>query len=489
MRDRRYRREIGVKIPEDVHPQNWSLYTVCVPDDIEWSIAFRNAVRMMARGRYWKRDERERSIKDAQIIGGEIEMSIGKCDMTEISDAIKYLGDKMAEMQMVQNNQNNCDCCGGAGGGSGDFFDVPEEFEDPNGQPNDGSDMFPPEPSGDDSNLTDAQKCNLAQYFADKWVETYIDIEQIWAGVSVTVNTAYNFLVEKFPPGAILPFVAVVMSSLVVAIEYALLAGVLDRCTDAAQSYRDKIVCAISTAKSANEAKANCLAVLSEVRQVYGKSPYAVMYLGIQMVDFNKMLGGDVSVPPSYDGSVCDCLTEEEDNGAFTAVDGYKWIRVPMQPAAATACDVDGSPLSSSGNENGMQIDRIIANGGLSVFGWDGLYLPDNCAGIGFEFGSVSYVGTGEQNYGFYGHDLDDEGCIAAYGLQIATSSKIFLERKDVPSLDNVGQLVVDLYGFDNYATMHYSEWDSVAIYRNTAQGHENHVQITSIRYLVKDDA
>ena len=84
MRDKRYRQELGVTIPQDLTPQNWTIYTICAPDSVEWRMAVYAAVRLLSRGRYWMRDDRATSIKQAQEIGRKIEMSFSACNFDEV---------------------------------------------------------------------------------------------------------------------------------------------------------------------------------------------------------------------------------------------------------------------------------------------------------------------------------------------------------------------------------------------------------------------
>lgn len=193
-------------------------------------------------------------------------------------------------------------------------------------------------------------------------------------------------------------------------------------------------------------------------------------------------------IPADYVPSV-DCANcESVDNGTFANIPGYTWMKFSMMPAALTSCNTATGELIATGNENGMQIDRVLTSSGNSVMGWENFSLPAKCAGVGFDFGLISYVGTGEQKYGFYGKGIETGTCASAFGLQVDDNFKIFLERTDAPDVGvNMGDTLRDSYGFTNYAAMDYNLWQQFALYRGVASGHENHIAINSIRFLVQD--
>ncbi len=310
--DPRYYQEIGVKIPQELNPLDWSIYYFCAPTDNEWTIAVRTAVRLLSRGRYWERDSRVGSIKAAQLVGREIEMSLSRCDMSEIADAIKYFADNFQSARITQTN--NCGCGGGGGGGGGNTV-----LDEPIGQDeSEPVDIVPPIPTADETGLTQQEKCSLANYLADAWVANWQDINTRWGGVAVTISAVQTWLTEKFPPGSIIPFVAMIISSLAVALEAALLANLADRMADAAAEQREDLVCAVYSANSAAEAKQNFESVIANTRATYGKIAYTVMILVAQMLDWNKIMGGEVIVPSDYDSADCSgCVPDGPEGFAY----------------------------------------------------------------------------------------------------------------------------------------------------------------------------
>ena len=410
--------------------------------------------------------------------------------MTTIADAIMYLADNL-ELVVTNTNENTNDlavagnsasgCCGSGGTGGGETIE-----DDPTGFPeSDIPIIFEEELDVATSSpaASSAYMCDLGAYLADSLKQGIEDTEAYFEGVSVTIDLAVVFLQEKFPPGAVVPFVASLIIPFILSLEAIFLGNKLEKTVVAVTNFRDEFECAIASSTSGADAKQRWWAVLAELRIQHGRFPYTPLAIVSKWFNWDLIAGCTIPIPASYvDSSCCG-----NDNGSFDPISGYKWIKLPVPPAAAVRCDVDGSSLSSSGNEDGMQIDRIIGTGGLSVFGWDDFPIPANLAGVGFEFGSVSYVGTSEQGYGFNGEDLGGAGCVQPTGLQIYSGTKVFLECTDNPNVGNVGDFLRDNTSIDTYAPMDYTYWDSFGIYRNTAVSHENHVQITSIRFLVKD--
>lgn len=350
MRDRRYRREIGVIIPQDLDPQEWAMYTLCAPNDIEWANALRSAVRMMSRGRYWLRDDRESSIKNAQLIGGEIERSLEMCtiDFQPLADAIIYLTDNLSASVVNQQSVN----CGGGNCGGGSVLDEPDGQDETVPV-----DIVPPVATGDATTLQDQEKCSLAHFLADMWVNNFVDIKNYWAGIAVGITTVTTWLQEKFPEGAIIPFVAMILTSLAVALETALLANLADNMADAAQSQHDAIICAVYSANSPAEAKANFESVIADSRAQYGKTTYVVLILVAQMLDWNKIMGGEVIVPASYDGADCSDCTD-------ISPEGFELVPAVIQEITGQTAGTGVSSLVATLGPGGVSLSiTAVANG------------------------------------------------------------------------------------------------------------------------------
>lgn len=293
-------KELGVTIPDELDPQDWCIYVLCAPSDPQWYTALHSSVRLMARGRFWGRDDRESSIKLAQTIGGQIERSLMSCDIdfTVLADAIKYLADNM---QVNQTNNQSVTCGGGGGGDDG-------ILEEPIGWPEDEPIQIFDEPASLDATTMSAQeKCEVAAYLADSWVETWSDIDTYWDGVGITIDAVAAWLSEKFPSGAIIPFIAFVLTNAVILLETVLLGKLAGTMAEAAAFYHSQFICAIADATSAEDARRRWLEVLANVRVAYGKVPYAIQRVIAAALDWDSIMSNGVEVPTSYNGYVCPC--------------------------------------------------------------------------------------------------------------------------------------------------------------------------------------
>lgn len=293
-------KELGVQIPTDLDPQDWQLYVLCAPSGEEWYRAVHSSVRLMARGRFWLRDDRENSIKTAQIIGAEIERSLMSCniDFTALADAIRYMADTMS---INQSNSQTVNCGGG-----------PNVLDEPIAWPEDEPIQVFEEPMSLDASTLSAQdKCEVALYLADSWTDTFSTIDNYWDGVGLTIDAVSTWLSEKFPPGAIIPFIAMLLSQALVVIETVLLGQLAGNMAEAAAFYHDQLVCAVAEATSAEDARRRFLSVLASVRETYGKIPYTLMRLVASALDWDKIMSGDVEVPAEYNGAICPCSVSD----------------------------------------------------------------------------------------------------------------------------------------------------------------------------------
>lgn len=293
-------RELGVKIPEDLEPQEWAFYVLCAPNSPEWYTAVHSAVRLLARGRFWLRDDRENSIKTAAEIGGEIERSLMACniDLEVLADAIKYLADNL----QVNQTNNQSVTCGGSGGGDDGVLEEPINW--PEDEP---IQIFEDPMSLDPSTMTSQEKCEVAAFLADSWVETWSDIDTYWDGIGITIDAVSAWLSEKFPAGAVLPFIAFVITQTAILLETVLLGKLAGTMAEAAAYYHSQFICAVAMAESAEDARRRWLAVLANVRQTYGKVPYAIQRVVASALDWDSIMGNGVEVPTEYNGYVCPC--------------------------------------------------------------------------------------------------------------------------------------------------------------------------------------
>jgi hypothetical protein len=234
-----------------------------------------------------------------EIVDDTIRALMESENMSEIADAIRYLADQLEPDIITQNNTNQ-----GGGGGSGcgcqdTWLTEPPTFPEDETLP-----MFPPDPDGVTTQSA-LDMCKVAEYFADLWEDNFSDISTYWSGIGITVDAITTWIQRKFPQGAVIPFLALIVTSLAVALETALLGSVLESAATAASAQKEQIKCAIGSARTAAEAKTNFHNVLASARATYGRVTYAILYLVAQMIDWTKMTDGTVPIPIEYEGTTC----------------------------------------------------------------------------------------------------------------------------------------------------------------------------------------
>lgn len=386
-----YYRELGIKIPDDLEPEQWGYYIVCAPLGLEWYTAVHSAIRLLARGRFWKRDSRESSIKSAQIIGGEIERSLMSCaiDLQGLIDAITLL----AENGAIQQTNTQTVTCGGGGCGSPNLLDEPLNWPEDEPIP-----LFEEPYSLDETTLTAQQICSVANYLADSWTDTFATIDSYWEALGVGIDTASAWLSEKFPPGMIIPFLAFVISQAAVLLETVLLGNLAGNMAEAAAFYHDQIVCAVATSTSPETARRNFLSVLANVREEYGKTPYALMRVVASALDWDKIMGGDVEVPSEYDSASCPCGASDVRIASFnnSAIEEVTDIHVG-QEVTVTAHRFDTyGPYGDWRfyDSEGAELDLVATDYQITATnGWQQHNLPDHPFTIQtFDKGHTVYI-------------------------------------------------------------------------------------------------
>lgn len=91
-------------IPNDWDGESTEVWMVCVPASEMWRIAFRNAVRMLTRGRYW--DGETGTITQAQAIGWSVYRDMSTCN--EIVDALNGISSAIGNIQTSMSVQVPC---------------------------------------------------------------------------------------------------------------------------------------------------------------------------------------------------------------------------------------------------------------------------------------------------------------------------------------------------------------------------------------------
>ena len=128
---RRFEESRQIKIPDTINSDDTVYGVFCLPNDPEWFSIIRGMFSSLTRGRYWKRDDREGSIKAVQETATEIEDSLMICNLDEKLDAI-------VTAITAQNNMINVGCCLPltppdlpSGGDYGDFPNAPTSGDYP----------------------------------------------------------------------------------------------------------------------------------------------------------------------------------------------------------------------------------------------------------------------------------------------------------------------------------------------------------------------
>lgn len=199
--------ELGVPIPANLDPTDYCLWTICIPNDPEWNLAARNAMRLMTAGRYWKRDERENSIKLAQSISEEILESMRMCNINfdGLEAAFNNIAESLANLECQTNVTVNTSCTSSGGGSlvcideNGDPTIIPQPIEDdpvpPGGDWPVDPGVDPPPGEDEDWTLFDARACAVsnAVYQMLLWLLTALEtlsdiISTLAAGIVLFVG-------------------------------------------------------------------------------------------------------------------------------------------------------------------------------------------------------------------------------------------------------------------------------------------------------------
>jgi hypothetical protein len=443
-------------------------------------MAVHAAIRMLSRGRFWLKDDRPSSIKEAQIIGREIEMSFSRCNLDELLLRVDALTlgittglDKIATIMSGMNF-----CC-----------DVPYYFPEPD--PVITNEGEPPENYGENP-VSDWQEylnyvCGVAKQWVQGMIAAQAELADIVSRGSFVVGAVALVLAALSSPaiGILLAVSWGTAAAIFTAIlEFASgesIENARDFLIEAEDEIARRIVCAGDPVAAAIEVRAYLQANLNEaeyqaVRWFDIEGDMARIYAG---VDKN---GNPLNISPS---STCVCF-DPDDNGGLPDVEGYSWVRVALGTPYLTSGNVAVGADAFTGNENNYDADRVIGSpAGQSMVGWDTLAWPDRCVGIGYKCGAISYVGTGEQKYGV---TLNGTGSWV-YGplLPISSGNICYVKFESEAGLTPLGNAyLTGTYG-NSEARSYLQKGAGMAIARNTATGHETHVMIESIRFHVQD--
>ena len=232
-------------IPSDWDGVSWCCWAIEWPDSVLWEGLLAGLVTSPMRGRYW--DEKTGSVTAAQETGQQIwlkniplQESLMSCsDATNLSDAIRYLADRLYAKQ----------CCGTAGtaggimgttpGGLISYGDIPGmEIVDNEAEP---------VPNGFESWAAyRLYKCQVSNLLADGLIASLRNISLLsltnLSGLAILIGAALGGFIVV-PPAAI----AVMITAL---IALGLTIGVLKEVGDWLAANRDDLVCTLYLSES-----------------------------------------------------------------------------------------------------------------------------------------------------------------------------------------------------------------------------------------------
>lgn len=253
------------------------------------------------------------------------------CELAEIIES----GEDMNINVNFPNQGGSCGCCCGGGQVSN-----PLNLDDPSLP--EGSPTVPlSTPSSAQHEMTVSELCDLATYLATGYVSVFVNWNNNFEIIGTSITAIIQFIQGKLFDGAapsVLTFPSILLSNLSALLTTSILAGVTQKASDAAQDIKDDLICAITTSTSAASAKKNWESVVASVKDTYGTTTYAFLWLVSQLWNWEEVLTPDViTVPSNYLGSVCDCGLNPP-----ASVSGYQWRK------AALLQDVQASPYTTS---------------------------------------------------------------------------------------------------------------------------------------------
>jgi len=95
-----------VKIPDIIDVGDFSLLLMPVPNDVQHKRAVLSSLYALTRGRYWKRDERDTSIKDVTAVYRSLLENVQFMSVSEISTALNGIASAIREYTRL----NGCGC-------------------------------------------------------------------------------------------------------------------------------------------------------------------------------------------------------------------------------------------------------------------------------------------------------------------------------------------------------------------------------------------
>lgn len=245
-------------IPADWDGTSWCCWAIEWPDSVLWEGLLAGLVTSPMRGRFW--DEKTGTVTDAQETGVQIwvrnlplQESLMSCsDATNLSDAIRYLADKLYAKQ----------CCGVIGGPTGIVGLTPGG----NISYGDNPGLGQGEPEGDPPEGFEtweeyfAYKCKAAHHLADGIILSLRNLSTISLANLAVLGTLIGLSLGPFivfPPSAIPVAIAALVA-------LGALTGVLYSVGGYLQEHREEFICALYNSETALAAQDALIEIIDE---------------------------------------------------------------------------------------------------------------------------------------------------------------------------------------------------------------------------------
>lgn len=248
-------------IPNDWDGVTWCNWSVCWPGSPQWEALLRGFLTLPQRG--WTWDERTGSVRDTQLIGRQITDEnlplwgcIVSCRDTELSDAIRYLADRLAASRCCTPGVGAGTVNGGTGGSS-------VEAEEPS-EVDDGSPVGDPPAGFETWEQYFGNKCNAANYIVAQWRADLERTQQIgfYAGMTLTLMTRLLGATLLSPiPGDELVLAA---ATLIAAAGAGAINAVLEALEGVFTDFEQDLICSLYLANTVTSARLGASTVFSD---------------------------------------------------------------------------------------------------------------------------------------------------------------------------------------------------------------------------------
>lgn len=343
----------GYILPDNPFTEELRCLLVFIPKDEQdmYLRAFDGAFNQLSKWTSWERDYSTRAAVAATVWKDAVDYTYtnGWDRCMDILDRIADLENQVREL-IDMNINVNCGC----GCGCGNQND-PLNLGDP-GLP-DSNVIVPEITTGSSLLMTQQQRCDMANWLADSYVNVFIEFNANWEVVSSSVNALVTAIQGKIFGGAgasVVTFAATIITTILNIMASGILGNLSQNARDAAQNAHDDLVCAVALSSSPLDAEQRFEAVLASQRAVYGNSAYVLLWAVAQLWNWDKvMTPGELTVPSSYVGSDCSSCYGGTTGDWPETPSGYEWRLPSYITLNADDPDYETNPLviSSDGVE------------------------------------------------------------------------------------------------------------------------------------------